>query len=503
MKIFLYRFIVIVIFCFTGCSAITEGLQHVSKTNNRPDYSIVINNFQDITYTRDVEISVNPGEASEIRFSNDGINWSTWESIIILKQWVLSERSSLKTVYAEFRKEGLTTNSASDDIEFIEKLLPETFRDNDNFGTSVAVSADGTTAIMGGENFSVTNGLGFTYRPGGAIIYKYDGIRWNSTVLVPDGASENDKFGASVSISADGNLAVVGSPGFNSNSGRVLMYRYNSISGIWEYKASVSGSASSYFGNSLALSKDGQFALCAAVYGNMRKGEAFLYSVLPAGLSPVRAFNAADGLAEDRFGCSVSVNNDASVIVIGAEQRKVSDFTSSGIIYVFKNTGASWSQIEIQCDNPDYNVYFGCSTSVSSDGNVICAGAKGAFLEQGSMYVFRFDGLNYIQYSIPDAAGSAGDQFGYSAAVSGDGSTVIAGSPYADKGTPESGKLIRYVFDGSDYVKTDEYYSTDPNFGKHLGISAAISDTCILYISGAIKDIYSSKQCGTSYVFRN
>jgi len=506
MKNFPIRLIVIIGLCFTGCSGISDGLQHKNEDKNSPllfVYSITVNNFKDVTYTRDVEISINPGEASEVRFSNDQINWSSWESAVTFKTWVIPGNNSVKTVYVEFRKNGITINSAYDDIEFIEKLLPETFMDHDNFGTSVAISADGTTVIMGGENFSVANAMGFTYKPGGAIIYKYDGIRWNAAVLVPNGASDGDKFGASVSLNGDGNLAIIGSPGFNDEQGRILMYRYNSTSGQWEFKTYVTGAADSCFGNSVALSRNGQFALGGAVSGNSRKGEAILYSVLPSSLSFLRAFYAADGAAEDRFGCSVSVNNDASVIVAGAEQKKVLSFTNSGKIYVFKGAGASYTQSEIIYNNPDYSFFFGCSTSVSSDGTVICAGAKGSFFEKGSVYVFRFDGTGYIQYDVLDVAGSASDQFGYSVALSADGNSVIAGSPYADIGTTDSGKLIRFNFNGSDYVRADEYFSTDPTFEKHLGISAAINDSKDVHIGGAIKDVYNLKACGTSYVFRN
>lgn len=506
MKILPIRLTVLISICFAGCSGISDGLQHTNKDKNSPvlfDYSITINSFQDTTYIRDVEISVNPGEAAEVRFSNDQINWSSWESALIYKNWVIQGNSELKTVYAEFRKDDQTIKSASDDIEFIEKLLPETFRDYDNFGTSVAISSDGGTVLMGGENYSVTNSMGFTYKPGGAIIYKFDGIRWNTSVLVPNGASDGDKFGASVSLSSDGNLAIVGSPGFNGNSGRILMYRYNVISGLWEFKTSVWGASSSYFGNSVALSRNGQYALAGAVSGNTRKGESVLYSVLTSNLVFLRFFHASDGAAEDRFGCSVSMNNDASVIVVGAEQRNVSSFTNSGKLYVFKGSGASYTQSEIVSSNPDYNFFFGCSTSISSDGSVICAGAKGSSFEKGSVYVFRFDGTGYIQHELLDAGGGASDQFGYSVALSADGNTVIAGSPYADTGSMDSGKLIRFNFNGSNYIRSDEYFSSDPTFEKLLGISAAINDSKNVLIGGAIKDVYNLKACGSSYVFRN
>ena len=63
--------------------------------------------------------------------------------------------------------------------------------------------------------------------------------------------------------------------------------------------------------------------------------------------------------------------------------------------------------------------------------------------------------------------------------------------------------MIRYVFNGFNYIKTNVYFSTDSTFEKHLGISAVLNDSKNVYIGGAIKDIYNQKECGTSYVFRH
>lgn len=503
-KVFLFF---IALICCNGCTNFADGLLHTpahGSSNILYEYSITINDFSNVTYVRDVEITVNPGEASQMRFSNDQVIWSPWESASTVRAWILSERSSVKTVYAEFRRDGLTINDASDDIEFIEKLLPGSSRDFDKFGTSVDISTDGSTAIMGAEDYTYTNPSGFTYKPGCAVIYRYDGERWNSSLLVPGGASGYDKFGASVSISGDGNTAIVGSPGFNGNSGRVLLYRYNSVSGTWGLVTSLTGAVGSYFGNSVALSRNGGYAACAAVYGNARKGEVLLYSVTPSGLSLLRTLLADDGIAEDRFGCSVSVNNDASVVVAGAEQRKVGDCTNSGALYVFRQSGADYEQEQVQCALPDYNYYTGCSTSVSDDGNVISAGARGASFEQGRVFVFRYNPVSsqYTQYDIIDNAGEAGDQSGYSIALSGDGSILVAGSPYADYALDDSGKLARYYFNGSGYDKIAEYSYSDPAYEKHLGVSAAIDGPGNICIGGAIKDIYNHDECGTSYVFR-
>ncbi len=502
---FFFKGVIILPLVLAGCSGITDGLQHdagQSKSDALQSYSITIENFSPVTYTRDVEISVNPGEASEMRFSNNLSEWSAWESAAEYKEWILPENSSMKRVYAEFRKDGAMVNSASDEIEFIEKLLPPSPGENDKSGSSVAISSDGLTAVVGGENHTVTTGSGFTYRPGSVIIYRYDGIRWNPAIMVPDGASDNDRFGASVSISSDGTLIAVGSPGFSGSSGRVILYRFNTLTGGWDYVAQAAGGAGSCLGYSVALSGNGSHLLAGGVTGNSRKGEAILYSVQTSGLSHVKTFSSLSSVAEERFGCSVSLNNDASVAVIGAEQKANGVFTNNGAVYLFRISGASYVETELSPGIPGYNLFFGCSVSVSDNGDVVCAGAKGASLEKGRVYLFRYNSPVYSEYIVQDDLGAAGDQFGYSAAVSGDGEMVITGSPYADTVYPDSGKLMLFEFNGSSYAPADEFLSSDPYNEKHLGTASALSDSKDVFIGGAIKDIYNLKRCGTSYVFR-
>lgn len=489
---------------FTCCSGITDGLRHRPDIiNPLIDYSITVDNFSKYSYTRDVVISINPGDADEIRFSNDNYNWSDWEPAVISKQWILTEKNSIKTVYAEFRRNSMTINSASDDIEFIEKLIPVSGLDYDSFGASVSVSADGATVIMGGVNYSKTNTLGFTYRPGGAIIYKYDGIRWNSVILTPDGASGNDRFGSSVSVSGDGKTVVIGSPGYSDNSGRLLVYSYNSVTGEWHLAESITGETESNFGNSVAISKNGAYIVCGAVAGNSNRGKAVLYSLSGLSVTKQYEFYADDGVAEDLFGCAVSINRDGSVIAVGAEQRKVSVYTNSGIIYIFRKTGSSFVCSEVSPASTEYNMHFGCSVAISGNGSVICVGAKGVLSENGAVYVLRYNGSAYTHHEIIDSESAAGDQFGYSVAISDNGNIFVAGSPYADKSDTDTGKLSRYVFDGYSYNSTGSFTYADPTYQKHLGISVSITDTSGICIGGAIKDIYQQILCGTSYVFRD
>src|SRR5262245_46970209 len=86
-------------------------------------------------------------------------------------------------------------------------------------GISVAVSADGNTAIVGG---------GFDdFLAGAAWVWTRSGGVWSQegTKLVGSGAvGAAIQQGISVAVSADGNTAVVGGSGDNSNSGAAWVW---------------------------------------------------------------------------------------------------------------------------------------------------------------------------------------------------------------------------------------------------------------------------------------
>jgi FG-GAP repeat len=75
--------------------------------------------------------------------------------------------------------------------------------DQAQFGWSVALSADGSTALVGGNEYGVAKGA--------AWVYTRSGSSWApQTKLVPNDEAGAGRFGTSVALSADGNIALVG-----------------------------------------------------------------------------------------------------------------------------------------------------------------------------------------------------------------------------------------------------------------------------------------------------
>ena len=87
-------------------------------------------------------------------------------------------------------------------------------------GNSVALSADGNTATVGGPGDW----------PGAAWMYTRVGGVWTQqgAKLVGTGDAGGARQGSSVSISADGNTAIVGGPYDSSQTGAAWVYQRNS-----------------------------------------------------------------------------------------------------------------------------------------------------------------------------------------------------------------------------------------------------------------------------------
>ena len=133
----------------------------------------------------------------------------------------------------------------------------------DVFGWSVAMSKDGNTVIVGayGEKGATNN----TTNSGAAYVFRYSSGTWSqdSTILRASNAGSGDYFGTSVAMSRDGNTVIVGSPledGLGGgDAGAAYVFRYSS--GTWSQDSTIlrasNAGGNDQFGNDVAMSGDG------------------------------------------------------------------------------------------------------------------------------------------------------------------------------------------------------------------------------------------------------
>ncbi len=113
-----------------------------------------------------------------------------------------------------------------------EKLTGSGETGNGRFGWSVALSANGDTALIGGEADK-----GFH---GAAFVFTLSGGHWTQQggKLTGTGESGNGEFGYSVALSSAGTTAVVGAPEDGDREGAVWVFKESGGSGSSRVKSS-------------------------------------------------------------------------------------------------------------------------------------------------------------------------------------------------------------------------------------------------------------------------
>ena len=324
------------------------------------------------------------------------------------------------------------------------KLLASDGQASDYFGWSVAISGDGNTAIIGayGDDDKTTDA-------GAAYIYVRTGTNWSyqAKLLASDGQG-SDNFGISVALSSDGNTAIIGAYGDDDKgdeAGSAYIYVRSGTS--WSYQAKLlasDGQGGDQFGWSVALSSDGNTAIIGAYLDDDKAtnaGAAYIFVRTGTNWSYQAKLLASDGQGSDYFGNSVALSSDGNTAIIGAHGDDDKG-TDAGAAYIFIRSGTDWTQqTKLLASDGETNDNFGRSVAISGDGNTAIIGVYVDDNERGndagSAYIFIRSGTDWTyQAKLLASDGQGSDYFGNSVALSSDGNTAIIGAYLDDdKGT--------------------------------------------------------------------
>ncbi len=314
-----------------------------------------------------------------------------------------------------------------------------------------------------------------------------------------DGAS-NDRFGSSVAVSADGNTFVVGSPYDDDNgtdSGSVYYFHWNGL--LWQTNkfTASDGESSDQFGNSVAVSADGNTFVVGSLYDddNGTDSGSVYYFHWNGSLWQTNKFIASDGANGDNFGCSVAVSADGNTFVVGSPYDNDNGLYS-GSVYRFHWNGSLWQTNKFIASDGASSNYFGYSVVVSSNGNTFVVGSLGDDdngADSGSVYYFHLSDSSGQTNKFIVSDGASGDKFGYSVAVSADGNTFVAGSPYND-----SGSVYRFHWNGSLW-QTNKFIASDGATGDKFGSSVAVSVDGNTFVVGSPYNDDNGSDSGSVY----
>ena len=206
---------------------------------------------------------------------------------------------------------------------------------------------------------------------------------------------------------------------------------------------------------------------------------------------------ASDAAVNDNFGWSVAVSGDTAVVGAPYDDRSAAD---AGSAYVFVRTGPTWAQqAKLTASDAAAGDEFGYSVAVSGDTAVVGAPYDDSpAANVGSAYVFVRTGGTWAQQATLSASDAgANDIFGYSVAVSDD--TAVVGAAFDDSPASEAGSAYVFVRSGGSWGQQQKLTASDPAAGDSFGISVALSGATALV--GAYTDASPATNVGSAYVF--
>ncbi|KRT56018.1 FG-GAP repeat [endosymbiont of Ridgeia piscesae] len=165
------------------------------------------------------------------------------------------------------------------------------------------------------------------------------------------------------------------------------------------------------FGYSVAMSADGTtLAVGAPQIANGGAGAVHIFYFAAGSWSLQQVLTASNAGSGDQFGASVALNSDGSTLAVGANAEDSDDtgshFSSngsapdSGAVYIFTRSGATWNeQTRLKAATTEAGDDFGYAVALSADGNTLAVGAD---LEDGGN-----DGINTPTNNTETEAGAA------------------------------------------------------------------------------------------------
>jgi hypothetical protein len=282
------------------------------------------------------------------------------------------------------------------------------------FGGSVAVSADGTTALVGGDSDDEGQGAAWVYTRSGDS-WKQQGPK----LAVPEG----ELFGASVALSGDGNTALVGAPDLNDVAGAAFVFTRSG--GRWRLQQRLHAEdegGGGWFGSSVALSGNGTTALVGGSLDDGGQGSAWVFTRSGNRWSEQGAKLVPGSASTAGFGSSVALSSNGEIALVGA----------TGSAWLFTRTGAAWRSATSALRHGGGN--FGSSVALSGSGKVALIGDY-AVTGDSTAWIFTPTGSGWrAKAALSAGAAATGTQFGYSVSLSASGDLALVGAPLGDGG---------------------------------------------------------------------
>jgi hypothetical protein len=434
----------------------------------------------------------------------------------------------------------------------------------DQFGWRVTMSVDGSTLAVSAP-FAGGSGAVYVFGNTGTAI---TGPQWHQeAMLKASNPGSGDQFGSSIALSADGSILAVGAQsedsaatgingnqGDNSASAAGAVYLFSRSGTSWGQAAYLKASntnAGDGFGASVALSADGATLAVGALFeasaatgidGNQadnsaaRAGAVYLFSYSGVAWSQQAYIKASNTGSGDNFGASVALSEDGAFLAAGAPGEKSratgidgdqadNSLNTAGAVYTFTRSATGWTQqAYVKASNTGSGDSFGTSIALSADGSTMAIGAATENsaatgingnqaddfgIVSGAVYVLVQSAGIWTQQAYVKASNTGTvDEFGFSVALSEDGSTLAVGAlledsaatgingNQSDNSARDAGAAYSFTRSGTVWTQLAYVKASNTDAGDQFGRAVALSGDGTILAIGAASEASSSPGIG-------
>lgn len=348
---------------------------------------------------------------------------------------------------------------------------------NTFFGSSVALK--GTTAVIGADGDA-------SFR-GSAYVFHRDGETWSQTQkLIPSDGLSGDEFGYRSALNSGRLVITAFSATVNGVVAQGAAYAFANVAGTFSQTQKLvasDGGLFDNFGSSVSIDGDTMVigANGATVGNNPAQGAVYVFTFANGVWTQVQKLTADDGAAFDNFGLSAAIQG--STILVGSPQAVIGGAFAQGAVYVFTNTGGTWSQTQkLTASDGAASDSFGESVSISDNNALI--GAFGATVDglpgAGAAYVFTDLGGTWSQMQklTPTDPGSFFN-FGNALYLHGNKAVIAADVATVD-GHTSQGEVYTFVSSGGVWKQFDLLTASDGTTDDFFGAAVTLGAGTVL-----------------------
>ena len=283
-----------------------------------------------------------------------------------------------------FKYDGSSWNQYGQDIS------GESTTDVYSYGNAIFLNNDGDKLVVGEPAFNSKKGRVRTYQ------YQDSTSKWVQFGQDLSGVVANEKLGSNVCFNSTGTIMTIGNniSHYNVALNKVYIYKYNETSNIWEsYGNTISVPNQP---PSVSLNDQGNILAIGNTEGidinHIRRGAVNVF-VFDDSINDWKQYGQqiVTPTTGGGFGFSVSLNSQGNILTASGPRDL---YNRKGVVgfYKYNELSLTWESYGQELYANNATDLFGNSCSINDDGTIVSVGASG----KGCLQIFQSSGSDYV-----------------------------------------------------------------------------------------------------------